>query len=77
MQPISEYHRPPTLDAALALLARPHPLTRSFAGGTHILQGEPECEAFVDLRALVLNEIPATPERVWRALEAQTQHTGD
>ena len=23
-----------------------------------------------------LNEIPATPERVWRALQAQSQHSG-
>ena len=30
-----------------------------------------------DATGVWLNEIPATPERVWRALQAQTQHTGD
>jgi CO/xanthine dehydrogenase FAD-binding subunit len=57
VQPIIEQHRPPALDAALALLARPHPLTRPLAGGTHILKGEPRCEAFVDLADLGLGGI--------------------
>ena len=65
MQPISEYHRPHTLDAALALLARPRPLTRPLAGGTHILSGEPTCEAFVDLGNLGLGEIVQSGP-VWR-----------
>ena len=65
MQPISEYHRPLTLDAALALLARPHPFTRPLAGGTHMLRGESTCEAFVDLGNLGLGEILQSGP-VWR-----------
>jgi putative selenate reductase molybdopterin-binding subunit len=33
--------------------------------------------AIRDATGVWLNEIPATPERVWRALQAQTQPTGD
>ena len=65
MQPISEYHRPLTLDAALALLARPHPVTRPLAGGTRIRQGEPGYEALVDLADLGLGEITRTGQG-WR-----------
>jgi CO/xanthine dehydrogenase FAD-binding subunit len=65
MQPISEYHRPLTLDAALALLARPHPLTRPLAGGTRILQDKPTCEALVDLGSLGLGEITRSGQG-WR-----------
>jgi carbon-monoxide dehydrogenase medium subunit len=65
VQPISEYHRPPTLDAALALLARPHPLTRPLAGGTHILRGGPRLAALVDLADLGLGEITRTGQS-WR-----------
>jgi CO/xanthine dehydrogenase FAD-binding subunit len=65
VQPINKYHRPPTLNAALALLARPYPLTRPLAGGTHILQGEPEYEDLVDLADLGLEEITRTGQG-WR-----------
>ena len=40
---IQEYNRPATLEAALALLARPAPLTLPLAGGTTLAgsAGEP------------------------------------
>ena len=57
MTPISEYHRPATLDAALELLARPAPRTRPLGGGTHFRGRLPQAEALVDLRLLHLGGI--------------------
>jgi carbon-monoxide dehydrogenase medium subunit len=57
MRGIIEYHRPVTLEAALALLARPQPFTRALAGGAHQRGGGPACEARVDLGALGLSYI--------------------
>jgi len=53
---IKEYHRPKTLDAALALLSRPSPKTAPLGGGTSV-RNKPEIEAVVDLQDLGLGEI--------------------
>jgi CO/xanthine dehydrogenase FAD-binding subunit len=57
MSPYSEYHRPTTLDAALALLSRASPPTRPLAGGTHSLRGILPQQAVVDLVDLPLSGI--------------------
>ena len=57
MTPILEYHRPTTLDAALALLGRPAPRTRPLAGGAHYRRGLKWPEALVDLAELGLNAV--------------------
>lgn len=67
---ISEYHRPDSLDAALALLARPEPLTLPLGGGTILAQPQaylhaPQLSdetsyAVVDLQALGLDHIESS-----------------
>lgn len=52
---IQEYNRPLTLEAALALLARPQPLTLPLAGGTTLTSAVSQPIAVVDLQALGLN----------------------
>lgn len=59
-----EYHRPDSLDAALALLARPAPVTRPLAGGTG-LRGGNRPAAVVDLAQLPLSGV-ASRDTVWR-----------
>ena len=54
---ITEYHRPETLDEALALLARPQPATRPLGGGTVLSTPSDEARAVVDLQALGLDAI--------------------
>jgi CO/xanthine dehydrogenase FAD-binding subunit len=54
---IVEYHRPKSIDAALALLARPEPHTIPLAGGTVVSQPSPDRVAVVDLQDLGLNHI--------------------
>lgn len=54
---INEYHRPQTLDDALALLQRDE-TTAPLAGGSHLLpSGAPGVRAVVDLQALGLDEL--------------------
>ncbi len=57
MTPILEYHRPATVDAALALLGRPSPRTRPLAGGAHFRRGIKWPEALVDLSGLGLDAV--------------------
>jgi putative selenate reductase FAD-binding subunit len=52
---ILEYNRPGTLEAALALLARPDPPTKPLAGGTALISVDYPPIAVVDLQALGLN----------------------
>lgn len=52
---ITEYHRPTTMDEALALLAREEPLTLPLAGGSALNRPSPEEFAVVDLQALGLD----------------------
>jgi CO/xanthine dehydrogenase FAD-binding subunit len=52
---ILEYHRPTTIEAALALLARPQPPTLPLAGGTALVSRTPAPVAVVDLQALGLD----------------------
>ena len=54
---ILEYHRPETLDEALALLRRKEPLTFPMGGGTVLNQPSDNNYAVVDLQALGLNKI--------------------
>lgn len=60
MTPILEYHRPATIDAALALLGRASPRTRPLAGGAHYRRGIKWPEALVDLAELGLNAVERT-----------------
>jgi CO/xanthine dehydrogenase FAD-binding subunit len=56
MSPITEYHRPQTLDEALALLQRDGAVP--LAGGTHLVPARsPDVQAVVDLQALGLDEL--------------------
>lgn len=52
---IQEYNRPATLEAALALLARPEPPTLPLAGGTALTGASRQHIAVVDLQELGLN----------------------
>jgi CO/xanthine dehydrogenase FAD-binding subunit len=54
---IVEYHRPESLDEALALLARKNPLTLPLGGGTVLSRNQNEDFAVVDLQRLGLNSI--------------------
>ena len=54
---IIEYHRPRTIDEALALLARSEPVSRPLAGGTGIDRSAPQPVAVVDLQALGLDSL--------------------
>lgn len=54
---ILEYHRPTTLESALALLRRSEPLTLPLGGGTVLSRQRERDIAVVDLQALGLNTI--------------------
>jgi CO/xanthine dehydrogenase FAD-binding subunit len=54
---IIEYHRPKSIDTALALLARQEPFTLPLAGGTVVSQPSPSRYAVVDLQDLGLKRI--------------------
>lgn len=54
---IIEYHRPESLEAALALLARQNPRTLPLGGGTALVQPAATTYAVVDLQALGLDTI--------------------
>ena len=54
---IIEYHRPETLQDALALLARSEPVTMPLAGGTALDRSSAQQLAVVDLQALKLDAI--------------------
>lgn len=54
---IIEYHRPQTLEEALALLARPQPPTYPLGGGTVLSQPDAAKYAVVDLQAVGLSQI--------------------
>lgn len=60
-----EYHRPESLEEALALLCRPSPVTRPLAGGTGLAPGAERPAAVVDLAALPLSGITRRDAR-WR-----------
>ncbi|MCJ7661114.1 MAG: FAD binding domain-containing protein, partial [Anaerolineales bacterium] len=54
---IIEYHRPQTLEDALALLARTEPVTLPLAGGSALNRPSTEAVAAVDLQSLGLDTI--------------------
>ncbi len=54
---ISEYHRPETLEAALALLSRTTPMSIPLAGGTAIDRTGSQGLALIDLQSLGLDTI--------------------
>ena len=64
MTRISEYHQPPNLAEALALLGRSRPITRPLGGGTHYRRGCAWPEAVVDLSALKLDGV-SQGENAW------------
>lgn len=57
MPKITEFHKPPDLAAALALLGRSEPATRPLGGGTHFRRGGAWPDAVVDLAALGLSGV--------------------
>ncbi len=61
---IVEYHRPDTLEAALALLERKSPPTYPLGGGTVLSRHAPEGSAVVDLQNLGLNEVALQGNRL-------------
>ncbi len=61
---IVEYHRPDTLDAALALLERKSPPTYPLGGGTVLSRRAPKGSAVVDLQNLGLNRIALQGNRL-------------
>ncbi len=61
---IIAYHRPKTLDEALALLARSEPETLPLGGGTVLSRPGPGRYAVVDLQELGLNQIEARGGRL-------------
>lgn len=62
---LKEYHRPASLNAALALLNRPHVRTVPLAGGTALIgSGDRSVEAVVDLQDLALRYIEARDARL-------------
>ncbi len=65
MQQCTEYQRPMTLAAALALLSRAAPVTRPLAGGTHFASAALPCEAVADMRDLGLGDIKRT-DMTWQ-----------
>ncbi len=65
MQQCTEYQRPMTLAAALALLSRAAPVTQPLAGGTHFTRAALPCEAVVDLRDLGLGDVRRT-DTTWQ-----------
>jgi CO/xanthine dehydrogenase FAD-binding subunit len=54
---ITAYHRPASLEEALALITRASPLTLPLGGGTLLSHGQDEAAEVVDLQALGLNKI--------------------
>lgn len=60
MTSILEYHKPVTVEAALALLGRTTPRTRPLAGGVHYRRGIKWPEALVDLAELGLDTMQRT-----------------
>jgi hypothetical protein len=63
---IIEYHRPETIEAALALLARKEPRTVPLGGGSVLNQPSDIPVAVVDVQSLGLNQIAARQQaRNW------------
>jgi CO/xanthine dehydrogenase FAD-binding subunit len=54
---ITNYHRPQTLEEALALIGRPEPKTLPLGGGTLLSHRQSDSYDLVDLQALDLNQI--------------------
>jgi CO/xanthine dehydrogenase FAD-binding subunit len=54
---ITAYHRPETLEQALALISRTHPKTLPLGGGTLLSHPQPDSIEVVDLQALGLNQV--------------------
>ena len=54
---IKEYHRPQTIDDALALLSRPNVRSVLAGGGTTLHRLDGETVEIIDLQALNLNQI--------------------
>lgn len=78
MPAISSYHRPATLDEALALLTRPGVATRVLGGGTVVVPtpGPDTCEV-VDLQAIGLEGIARRDGRVVFGAMTRLQHVVD
>ncbi|HSM55525.1 MAG TPA: FAD binding domain-containing protein, partial [Candidatus Sulfomarinibacteraceae bacterium] len=63
MRNVKNYHRPESVEEALALLARENVISAVLAGGTHLNARLPEdVEALVDLQAVGLDEVTHSPD---------------
>ncbi len=74
---IVEYHRPDTLDAALALLERKSPPTYPLGGGTVLSRHAPEGSAVVDLQNLGMDTIERQGNRLVIGATATLQALAD
>lgn len=65
MQQLKSYHRPDSVEAALALLGRPDVKTAVIGGGTALIAALPEdVEAVVDLQAVGLTAVDHTTDHM-------------
>lgn len=65
MQKLKSYHRPDSVEAALALLGRPDVKTAVIGGGTSLVATLPEeVEEIVDLQAVGLTAVDHTPDQM-------------
>ncbi len=65
MQQLKSYHRPDSVEAALALLSRPGVKTAVIGGGTTLIATLPEdVEEVVDLQAVGLTAVDHTPDQM-------------
>lgn len=65
MQQLKSYHRPDSVEAALALLGRPDVKTAVIGGGTALIAALPaDIEAVVDLQAVGLTAVDHTPDQM-------------
>jgi CO/xanthine dehydrogenase FAD-binding subunit len=74
---IIEYHRPNTLDEALALLGRPAPVTVALGGGSVLTQQHKPDFAVVDLQNLGLDRLQADEKQVQIGAAATLQKVMD
>lgn len=74
---IVEYHRPQSIEEALALLSRPDPKTVVLGGGLSLNQKQKEEIAVVDIQALGLNTIQSKGNRLVLGSEVTLQELLD
>jgi probable selenate reductase FAD-binding subunit len=74
---ITTYHRPQTLEQALALISRPNPRTLPLGGGTFLSHSNTETYEAVDLQNLGINKIIKTANNLEIGATATLQNLLD